>query len=313
MDTTISKPKTSPKDFFLHLGAVITLYVSVISLINLLFEVINTAFPDALETYVDPYSYTMRLSVASLIILYPLYLFLMRTIRVDVEAHPEKREVGVRKWLTYLTLFVAGMAVVIDLITLINTFLGGEISTRFVLKILTVLIVAGIVFGYYLYDLKVSNTANQKIIAGFRWGTLALVLVSIVGAFVLIGSPMKQRDLRFDERRVTDLQNVQWQIINYWQQKGVMPKTLSALEDPISGYKVPVDPQTNQSYEYTLGGQNNGFKLCATFATDSAVSSAKSVAYYPAQSENWTHGVGKMCFDRTIDADLYPVRPTKGM
>ena len=303
MDTILPKPKTSPKDFFLHFGAVITLYVSAISLINLLFEVINTAFPDALENYVAPYSYTMRLSVASLIILYPLYLFLMRTIRVDVEAHPEKREVGIRKWLTYLTLFIAGIAVVVDLITLINTFLGGEISTRFVLKVLVVLVVAGIVFGYYVYDLKVTTSVNLKVIRAFRWGTLALVLVSIIGSFFVIGSPMKQRDLRFDERRTSDLQTIQWQIINYWQQKGVMPKTLADLEDPISGFTVPTDPQKVYQYEYTVGSKSNMFSLCATFSAESPT----GTNYYP-QNESWNHGVGKVCFDRAVDADLYPVR-----
>ena len=301
MDTT--KPKTSPKDFFLHVGAMLTLYVSAISLINLLFDVINVAFPDQLQSYVDPYSYSLRLSVAALIILYPLYLFLMRTIRVDSEMHPEKREVGVRKWLTYLTLFVAGIAVVVDLITLINTFLGGEITTRFVLKVLTVLLVAGVVFGYYLYDLRAGQTVNLKVVRAFRWGTLALVLVSIIGSFFVIGSPMQQRDLRFDERRVSDLQTIQWQIINYWQQKGVMPKTLADLEDPISGFTVPTDPQKMYQYEYTVGSKSNTFSLCATFSAESRT----GTNYYP-QNESWNHGIGEVCFDRTVDADLYPVR-----
>ena len=35
---------------------------------------------------------------------------------------PEKLSLGVRKWLIYLTLFIAGAAVIIDLIVLINTF-----------------------------------------------------------------------------------------------------------------------------------------------------------------------------------------------
>ncbi len=308
MDTTLSKPKTSPKDFFLHIGAMLTLYVSAISLINLLFDVINVAFPDALQTYTDPYSYSLRLSVAALIVLYPLYLTLMRFIRVDGEAHPEKRELGVRKWLTYLTLFVAGAAVVIDLITLINTFLGGEITTRFVLKVLTVLVVAGMVFGYYLYDLRVTQTVNLKVVRAFRYGTLAVVLISIVGSFFVIGSPMQQRDLRFDERRVSDLQTIQWQIINHWQQKGELPKALTDLEDSISGFKVPAGPQPGEMYEYVLSQKANSFALCTTFATQSS----KANGYYP-QGENWNHGMGKVCFDRVIDEDLYPVREMKGV
>jgi hypothetical protein len=40
------------------------------------------------------------------------------------------------------------------LITLLTNVLGGELTTRFVLKTLTVLSISGSIFGYYLTDLK---------------------------------------------------------------------------------------------------------------------------------------------------------------
>jgi hypothetical protein len=39
-------------------------------------------------------------------------------------------------------------------VSLINTFLGGELTLRFFLKVLTVLFVAGSIGGYYIWDLK---------------------------------------------------------------------------------------------------------------------------------------------------------------
>jgi hypothetical protein len=311
----ITKPKTTPKDFFLSLSAIICLYASIISLINLLFEVINTTFPDALDHYRDPYSYSLRLSVATLVIIYPLYLVLMRWIRKDTETHPEKREIAVRRWLVIFTLFLAGAAIVVDLITLINTFLGGEVTIRFVLKILSVLMISGVVFGYYLYDLRAGSNARIGIIRLFRWGTLAVVLFSVIGSFVVIGSPFSQRKYRFDEQRINDLQTIQWEIVNYWQTVGVLPDGLSDLSDSISGFRAPLDPDSAEPYEYRQTG-TRAFTLCATFALPSReVKSPKLSKMSPLimstsiNDNSWLHQLGKTCFDRTIDPDRYPVRP----
>ena len=48
MDNNLEQ-KTSPRDFFLHLLAIITLYLSAVALATLLFQYINLAFPDQLE------------------------------------------------------------------------------------------------------------------------------------------------------------------------------------------------------------------------------------------------------------------------
>jgi len=260
----VEKAKTTAKDFFLYLAAVITLYASVISLISLLFTVINTAFPDKLAYYTDPYSYGLRIAVATLIVIFPLYLVLMRLVNRDIEMRPERRDIGVRRWLTFLTLFLTGAAIVTDLIVLINTFLGGEISTRFVLKVLVVLAVTGMVFGYYLYELRATNS-NLTVRRVFRYVTIVIVVASIVGAFVYIGSPMTQRAKRFDQTRISNLQGIQRQIINNWQSKGQLPYNLTDLEDSISGYRLPTDPESDKNYEYRVSGEKN-FELCAVFS-----------------------------------------------
>ncbi len=314
METTIQKPKTSPKDFFINLGAIVALYVSVISVLNLLFEVINRAFPDPLQPYIDPYSGAIRWTIASLIIIFPLYLWLSRLLNRDTEKNPEKRELSVRKWLIYLTLFVAGVAIAIDLIVLINTFLGGEITTRFVLKVVAVLVVLGTIFGYYLFDIrgKFMNSVGRKY---FTWGSGLFVLASIIIGFIVMGSPQTQRLIRLDDQRVQALSSIQWQIVNYWQQKEKLPATLDQLHDPIGGFIVPGDPVTGEAYGYETTGKNS-FKLCATFGASNqngeTATTMPRVAPVPIKGygngidENWQHGVGKVCFDRTIDPELYP-------
>jgi len=94
----VDKIKTTPKDFFLQLGVMTALYVSAISLINLLFQTIDYAFPDALAYYGDPYSSGIRIAIASLVIIFPLFIFLSRMNSKDFAIWPEKRELPVRRW-----------------------------------------------------------------------------------------------------------------------------------------------------------------------------------------------------------------------
>jgi hypothetical protein len=156
-----------------------------------------------------------------------------------------------------------------------------------------------------------------------------LVIAAIAWSFAVIGSPAEQRAYRFDDRRVQDLQSIQWQVISSWQQKEKLPATLAEMSNPISSYMVPVDPEFNKglTYEYKATGAMS-FELCATFSAvmpqgwrdggyygggvmpmmdrDIAVSS------YPGPGgagDSWVHEAGRTCFERTIDRDIYPPYP----
>jgi membrane protein YqaA with SNARE-associated domain len=85
---------------------------------------------------------------------FPIFLVVMRFILKEVETRPEKLESGIRKWLTYIALLIAAGTVIGDLITFLTFFLQGDLTARFVLKVLTVVAIAGGVFGYYLGSLK---------------------------------------------------------------------------------------------------------------------------------------------------------------
>src|SRR3989344_8213169 len=250
MNGETMKPRVTPKDFFLWLAAMAALYVSAISLITLWFEYINYLFPDELQPYVDPFSGTIRYSIASLTVIFPLYVFLTRLLNQDVRRDPMKKEIWVRRWVIYLTLFVAGITLVVDLIVLINTFLGGDLTTRFILKVVAVFVVVLGFFWYYLSDLRGVWERKVQMAHTLGWIVGGIVIVSIVGGFFIIGSPLDQRLYRFDEQKVGDLQNIPWQIVNYWQQKQTLPKTLADLEDPISGFIVPRDAESREAYTY---------------------------------------------------------------
>jgi Domain of unknown function (DUF5671) len=148
------RPHLSARDAFLYLVLFTTLYFSSYHLGSLLFDFIDKAFPDpTLQNYQSGWD-SMRWSASALIAAFPTFLFLSYYINKDVVRNPVKRLSPIRRWLTYLTLFVASCALIGDVTALIYNALGGELTRRLVLKVVTVGAIAGSVFGYYLSDLR---------------------------------------------------------------------------------------------------------------------------------------------------------------
>jgi len=161
----IYKRSGSAKDAFFYLLAFATLSVWTIGLGSAIFTLIERWFPDpvAPRYYYSNGYYEMASALASIIIAFPIYLLVTRYILREVQAHPEKLDSPVRKWLTYLALFIAAGCVVGDLITFLTYFLRGELTARFIAKIATVLIISGGVFWYYFGGLRNSDSAASPV------------------------------------------------------------------------------------------------------------------------------------------------------
>ena len=97
---------------------------------------------------------TVTWQMAALLVALPIYLIVMRQIVRETRANPERIESGVRKWLTYIALFLAAVAVVSDLVVFVDYFLKGELTLRFVLKCVVVLLTCGSIFWYYIGFLR---------------------------------------------------------------------------------------------------------------------------------------------------------------
>jgi hypothetical protein len=306
--------RSAPRDVFFHLLSFVGLYASAIALLVLLFQHVNLAFVDALEGngyYAALASRGMiRWALASIVVAFPVFLWVSWFLERMYVASPEKRELRIRKWLVYFTLLVVTLSIGGDLITLIFRYLNGELSVRFALKVLSVFAVAGSVLCYYLWSLRRSYK-SRSLWHRYCFGAIILaILVAIVSGFFVAGSPQTERLRQFDEQRVGNLQYLQSEIVYYWQRKEILPGTLADLEDALRGVSVPRDPDTDAAYEYAMKGEK-AFELCATFSLPSV---AASVAY-PAEipNEDWKHDAGRACFERTIDEDFFPTKPLEAI
>jgi len=154
------RPELSARDAFMYLLMFAALYLSAYQLGNLCFQVVNLAFPDPLSPYETAAAgRRIRWATSALIVAFPVFLFVASRISRDIAEEPARRNSAVRRWLTYLTLFVAAAVVIGDAIALIYNLLSGELTVRFVLKALVVAAIAGAAFGYYLWSVRADDEA----------------------------------------------------------------------------------------------------------------------------------------------------------
>lgn len=150
------RPYLNAREAFLYLVLFMTLYISSFSFGTLIFQFINRWLPDVLQGgYMDSsISDAIRMSTSSLVIAFPVFYYVSWILHKASQRDPDKRSSKIRKWLTYITLFIAAGVIIGDSITLVYNLLGGELTLRFTLKVLTIGAIAGTIFGYYLWDLR---------------------------------------------------------------------------------------------------------------------------------------------------------------
>jgi hypothetical protein len=303
-------PKITPKDFFLWFGAMAALYWSVVAFVFLVFDYVDYAFPNALAYRPDPYAGGMPYEMASILVLFPVSLLLLYLIRRDIARDPTRKEIWVRRWAIILTLFLAGATMAVDVITLLTAFFRGEeITAAFLIKVLVVFLVAALGFMHFTADLRGYWERNPREKRYVFIAVVVLAILAVCSGFFIVGTPQSARLARFDAQKIFDLQNIQSQVVSYWQAHQKLPAGLSDIADPLSGFTVPLDPETRASYEYKATGAYS-FELCAVFNKEGSMENYNPAYAFPASPDlsasNWDHLSGRTCFSRTIDPARYP-------
>jgi hypothetical protein len=306
--TSKDHSESTARDVFSYLLMTSMLIAGVIAFLTLVFQYVNVQLPDTLDYWPQGYLNSMRGAIATLVVVWPVHNLMSWLINSDAKKDSAKQNIWVRKWLIHLTLFISAIAVIVDLVTLVGTFLDGELSTRFLIKVASVLIVAGCVFAYYLWELRrdINEKTNTPKVAAIV--SALVILVTIISSFFVIGTPAQQRQVRLDAERVDDLSGMERSVLYYWTSNEELPDSIEALEEE-PGIYLDKDPETNESYEYSATGETT-FQLCATFATEptdieqkSSRTRAVDFSQPGLTGENWDHGIGHVCFDRSINPD----------
>jgi Domain of unknown function (DUF5671) len=292
----------SAKDAFFYLLIFATLATWTIGLGCLAFALIDRWIADPVfSRYQQIYdSYTITASLAALLVAFPLYLLISRTVATEAAQQPEKLDSSVRKWLTYLALVIAACVFMGDLIAVLTHLLRGELTSRFLAKSFVVLALSGGVFFYYFSglrrtDITQASKGRDRLMAGL---SSAIVALMVILGFSQLGSPGRQREFRADAQRVQQLFQLSSQVESYWSSHA---SQLPPGIDMLPGH-VFVDPITRAPYEYHPG-QGSRYQLCATFAQSSDSRET------PSTPDPWIHPAGHHCF--SLDATAKTQFPTQ--
>ena len=289
------------KDAFLYLLAFMTLGIWTIQLGALLFTAIDRTFPNPVLDYPNDIGLrSISNELASIMVGFPLYLLVTWGIVRSADRQPEHLDSPVRKWLTYLALVITASTMIGDFVTFLAYFLRGDLDMRFVLKVLTVLVIAGGVFAYYLDSLRRDRLSPARNRA-FAIAALTVVGFGMVVGFLQVGSPAVQRSGSQDARRLYDLSSLAQTLHRSWLNRGqrdfTLPGTIQDLQKMVVGGDARiVDPVGGRPYEYAPM-RGTAYRLCATFTRPSP-------ADLPPQ---WQHPAGVTCFALDATENIYIV------
>lgn len=276
----VPKPRRfgGAREAFLYIVFFALLGMVAVQVGRLSFALVDHIFADALTYQWSSHpSNSLRWSIASLVVGYPIFLYLGWRLGAARRKDPERRISRVRAWLTYVTLIFAALTLIGDFVAIVYNFLGGEIQARFLAKALVVGVISGAILFNYTRDAE--RTSARIDIAGrvLAIATTLVVAALLLWAFLRVDTPAEARARGFDEQRLNDMMLIVRRVDCYRTYFDETPETLEAMNEalderasrrpvaPDCRMPSPDDPVTGASYRYDrLDGDR--FRLCAVFA-----------------------------------------------
>ncbi|MFZ5806869.1 MAG: DUF5671 domain-containing protein [Verrucomicrobiota bacterium] len=300
----LCKASVSPREAFLYLLLFSSLFLWIFSLGSLYFDFINVLLPLSNES-ADYFTYSLRYGVAMLVIAFPVYLFTENVIQKDLVRNPARGIAPVRRWLTYLTLFVATLTLVGDAVALIVRFLEGEITLRFFLKVAVIAGLASGVFAYLFRTLASTEVSREvtsiPVLKHTKKLLTMIVIIVCVTSIYITGGPLQARLVSQDNQRENDVRDIYYRVQNYYTREEKLPETLADCDiNPSSFIQNKKDPITGAPYSYQKVDDSK-FQISAKFNLKSKESSSrgKNLYWRPQDRDFWNHDAGWHTF--TID------------
>lgn len=272
----------------------------------LYFQVINKYFPDILSLTYQNYQFSsfngsaIHYSIASLIIGFPIYLWAIWFWFRSFANSPKKEESRLSKWITYIVLLIASGTIIGDLITILYNFLQGEFGVRFLLKAVSILIIAVLVFAFYFLERK-KIQYRKELSPVFFWFLAAfssiIIILAIVFGFIVGGTPFEARVKKFDLERVNNLQTISSCVSAFTYDNERLPVSLDELKNNVRYNYCSriIDPETKKDYEYKVISKGE-FELCAEFNL-STLEDFQDLGYYGSFTK---HDQGWSCEKQTV-------------
>jgi hypothetical protein len=293
--------KHNAKYAFYYLLSFAALIFVGVSVGMIVYGIIDKTVPDALTSYMGSYDAQLKFAISALIIATPIFYLLSNLILKGLRKGEIEKDSGVRRWLTYFILLVSSLIILGVLISVINSFLSGELTSRFILKAITVFIISGAAFSFYFYDIRRDDLMKKDVVIRiFSIISLILIIAAFIAAFFFVESPKTARARRLDQIVANNISSLESGVNSYYDVSKKLPDNLDELKTVSNVYIDPnslIDPETRVMIVYKKTGDKS-FEFCATFRTDSTKDSDGNggVNYaMPSGIGTSNHGAGYQC------------------
>lgn len=298
--------KQNAKYAFYYLLSLVALIFTTISVGMIVYSIIDKTVPDALNTYISNYDGQLKFAISALIIAAPIFYIISNLIFRGLRKEELDKESGVRRWLTYLILLVSSLIILGVFIGIINNFLSGELTSRFILKAITMFIISAAVFSFYFYDIKREDLIKKDLVVRlFFFISLALVIAAFIAAFFFVESPKTARARRLDQILTNNISSLESSVNTYYEKNKKLPENIDALKAERNIYLDAVslvDPETKEPIVYQKISDKE-FQFCAVFRLDSAQANDERMmgaASYPAYKGDKSHAAGYQCIPGSL-------------
>lgn len=246
---------------------------------GLAFAWIDRFFADELTRNAYGFSWAnsgMRWSIASLLVGYPIFLFLGWRLAAKKRRDPDRRRSRVRAWLTYVTLIFAAGALIGDLVAVVYQFLEGGLEARFAAKAGVVGVISSAILWNYSRDAESMSSRIDLFGRALAIVTTAVVALLVFWAFSVVRSPASARARVGDDQRVEHLITMTRLADCHLTYFGGLAPEFEPMRAALAGLggrqpiaagctePAPVDPVSGADYGYRLIDADT-YELCAIF------------------------------------------------
>lgn len=297
----MTQQNNAAKYAFYYMLSLVALIFMSMSAGMIVFQIINKYIVDVINQYRGRFSPDqLKFAISALIISAPIFYFTTRQIFKNLFSGALDKDSQIRKWLTYFILLISSVVMTGWFIAVVNSFLDGELTLKIILKALTAVGIATIIFTFYLYDIKREKVAGVKdnIIRTYFYSSLVIVIAVFISSLFIIESPQETRDRKMDNEVLQKLHRLDSSVKGYYIENEKLPIDFSELtvEFNYLDNEDFEDSVTGEKFEYAVK-EEKIYEFCANFR---ASNEDEQDIYRDLYNKEWEHSAGHQCFERKI-------------
>lgn len=268
---------------FLYLSMFFSLGFLIGGMLTSLYQFVNKYIPDT--SNINEFNASvfddalLKIGLSMLFVASIVYFIASKVVNKKLIKGDIRSNSLVRKFLTYIALFILVAISIGSLVALVFNYLNGELTGNTFGKIAAFFVVSGFFALFYFWEIRRKELTDKKFDILY-FITLAAVIIVLVFGVIIADSPQMTREKKLDENRVMEMQNINNNVGIFFNNNKRLPKA----DEIEKSAKFPIEYKIENDKIYYL-------------CTDFLHLREKTDLY----DKQWNHSAGAHCFKLNID------------